>query len=277
MTQHEGQVNSDHFHRAPMSLSNPPVPHPSGIALFLDFDGTLAELAASPDAVVVPADVIATLQALQEATDGAVAIVTGRDIDTIDRFIAPLRLPVAGVHGLVLRGPDGALQTASIPQDTLSDMARQLDAFASQRAGVIVERKTGSVALHYRQAPEAEVDCIAAMEALLANTTGFRMLAGKAVVEARANGHDKGTAIATFLGQTAFSNRRAVFAGDDVTDEDGFRVVNAHTVRDAAGGITIKVGPGETHARYRLDTVAQLHAWLAAVAALSGHSNPETL
>lgn len=244
--------------------SPPPLVDPRECALFLDFDGTLVDFADHPSAIVVPARVRDVLAALSERTGGALAIVTGRDIDDVDQFLEPLKLPVAGVHGLLRRTGEGARRdAAAVKGPQLANVIARLDAFVTRDDGLLLERKPGAVALHFRRAPNLAAACETAMDEALSGVEGFKVVAGKAVIEARVAGHDKGTAIAAFLDEPPFAGRRPVFAGDDVTDEDGFAVVNAC----GPDAISIKVGAGETEARYRIANHRDFLDWLATVAA----------
>ena len=229
------------------------------VAFFLDFDGTLVEIAPHPDAVRLAGETRAALERLQEATGGAVAIVTGREIEAIDDFIAPLRLPVAGVHGLHRRDALGVVYAQSADAAFLEAAQADLDAIAKANPGLLVERKSSSIALHYRSRPDCERLCLAAMEKVAGLGPNIVLLQGKMVVEARADGADKGSAVAAFMAEAPFAGRRPVFAGDDLTDEDAFRVVNQRH------GISIKVGVGETRAGYRLADTGSFLGWLEAV------------
>ncbi|MEZ5854341.1 MAG: trehalose-phosphatase [Hyphomicrobiaceae bacterium] len=228
-------------------------------AFFLDFDGTLVEIAPTPDAVRLCDAARGALRALLAATHGAVAIVTGREIEAIDDFVAPLRLPVAGVHGLCRRDAAGIVYAQAVDLSFLEGAGLTLDALARQHPGLLVERKSRSIALHYRSRPDCEALCRSAMEEIVGANAAVGLMQGKMVVEARAEGADKGTAIAAFLREEPFLGRRPVFAGDDVTDEDAFRAVNA------LDGVSIKVGPGVTQARYRLEDTAAFIEWLCSI------------
>jgi len=229
--------------------------------LFLDFDGTLVDLAERPTLVRVPQHLKDLLVSLQSGLQGAVAIVTGRDIQAIDLFLAPLLLPVSGVHGLVRRDARGTIHDQRIDRGLGELLAERLRSFVAANDGVLLERKTGSVALHYRARPEAEAECFAAMQAAIAEVDGVRLMFGKMMVEAMTGGVSKGSGIAEFLAEPPFAGRVPVFAGDDVTDEDAFRETNAR------GGLTIKIGPGETLAQFRFDSIAAFHRFLASLAA----------
>ncbi len=205
-------------------------------ALFLDFDGTLVDIADRPEDVVVPPTLIHTLQGLQGWLGGAIAIVSGRPVEQIDSHLRPLVLPVAGVHGAERRRAQGGMVKADVPPLHLPLEAAQ--ALARRHAGLQVERKRGSVALHYRQAPELESTCLAAMQAATDASPGLTLLRGKMVLEAKPSSVSKGHAIEAFLQEAPFCGRRPVFIGDDVTDEVGFAAVQR------LGGLGVKVGEG---------------------------------
>lgn len=228
----------------------------AGDALYLDFDGTLTDIAPRPDAVVISRELPSLLDALRTQLDGAVAIITGRRLDEIDTWLAPLRLAGAGLHGAELRrGPDADSSEHRSPAIPL--IAKSLVQRFGDDPRLIVENKGASVALHFRAAPARADECITALTEL-AQTHGLGTVLGKMVVEARPPGIDKGVALRALAAHPPFSRRRPVFVGDDVTDEAGFTAVNAD------GGFGVKVGDGITGARYRCHGVDSVHAWLAA-------------
>lgn len=229
-------------------------------ALFLDLDGTVAEIAERPEAVRVEESTIVLLGALRRAAGDALAVVSGRDIAVIDALLSPLRLPVAGVHGLQRRDAAGRLHRSGDACADLERVIRAIEADVVGDAGVIVERKTGAVALHYRLRPELEARCRAIAERAVRDHPELEVLPGKKVFEIRAQGGDKGDVIEAFLKEEPFRGRVPIFAGDDVTDEVGFGVVNAR------GGVSIKVGRSATLAHYRAADLHELHRWLAELA-----------
>jgi len=232
-------------------------PYAERWALFLDIDGTLLDIADTPGAVATGCRELALIDALHQAADGALALISGRTIGSIDRLFAPLRLPAAGQHGFERRGADGRRRRHRFPADRLRPVAAELREFAAEHPGVMVEDKGASVALHYRLAPElgaAARDALAEAAAPLGALVEIQ--AGKMVWELKPAGADKGTAIAEFLSEPPFEGRVPVFLGDDVTDEQGFRVVAA------AGGHAVKVGEGESAARWRLPDPAAARTWL---------------
>jgi len=232
----------------------------AGCAVFLDLDGTLVEIAGDRDAVVVSASVCASIEQLHDALAGALALVSGRRLDDIDRMTGGLvrrrALAIAAEHGAACRGPGVAFRRPVAPpgwDETRSD----LRAAVARTPGLDLEEKDVSLALHFRSAPG-----LARAARLLAERAAGRLGGeyvlrdGKMVIEIAPRGRDKGKAIEAILRTQPFVGRRPVFIGDDVTDEDGFGAVNA---RD---GISVKVGPGPTVAHYRLDDVAQVTGWL---------------
>ncbi|MDB5875474.1 MAG: otsB [Ramlibacter sp.] len=229
-------------------------------SLFLDFDGSLVDLAPQPEAVIVPSGLVGTLDALSGYLGGAVALISGRPIEQIDAFLHPLKLPVAGVHGAERRDARGTVSLlATYSLQHIEEAALKL---AAKHPQLRVENKRGSIALHYRQAPELESVCLEAMQAAVEESPGLTLLRGKMVVEAKPGGASKGRAIEAFLHEPPFAGRTPVFVGDDFTDEVGFSTVQR------VGGLGVKVGEGSTVAWQRITSPAALRYQLqAAVAA----------
>lgn len=223
-------------------------------ALFLDFDGTLAEIAPRPDAVELDPGLTGLLARLHRGLGGALAIVSGRRLDDLDHFLQPLRLPVASEHGACRRLATGALSPSTRPD--LTALRAAVHALAARHAGLLAEDKTAAIALHYRLAPELETLCRQTLEALVAEHAGVELLQGKCVLELKPAGVSKGHAIADFMREAPFAGRRPLFAGDDRTDEAGFAIVQQ------LGGAGLKVGPGPSLAQHRCAGPSALHAWL---------------
>lgn len=238
----------------------PPEPPPADPAwgYLLDLDGTLIEIASSPDAVVVDDEIRQLLEQLYERTEGAVAVVTGRAIDDLDGLLAPLRLPAAGLHGLQRRRCDGTRSDVEVDTSELEAVYARCWEGLHDRPGVQLEHKGRAMAVHYRRAPEEGRELRRELEQILAELApSLELLAGRMVYELRPRGAHKGHAVATFLDEAPFRGRRPVFAGDDLTDENGFIALNP---RD---GITVRVGEsGHSEARWRLPSVRALRNWL---------------
>lgn len=253
-----------------LSIDSLPVLPPlssSGTALFLDLDGTLADLAPRPDAVVLPPELIGVLQHLAQALDGALAIVTGRPLADLDALLHPLTLAVAAEHGAMRRLATGRLSQAQRPE--LAHAIAVAEALCRRHPGLQIERKRCSLALHFRQSPGLEAHCLAAMAEACERSPGTELMRGKCVVELKPQGVSKGQAIASFMQEAPFAGRKPWCAGDDLSDESAFEWVQR------AGGAAVKVGPGETAARHRLGGPAQLRAWLRrAAAGLSAQALP---
>lgn len=229
-----------------------------GDALFLDFDGTLAEIGPDPDAVHPPEATVADLARLARRLGGALAIVSGRDLRDLAQR-TPEGVWRAGAHGLEAAGP-GERPAASAPAAPEAALA-PLDALAAARPGVRIERKGPVTAVHFRAAPEAEADCLAAAERAAAAAPDHVSQPGKMVVEVKPRGANKGVALRRFLERAPFAGRRPVMIGDDRTDED------AIAAAVALGGVGVKVGEGETRAALRTPSPETLRAWIAREAA----------
>lgn len=223
-------------------------------ALFLDFDGTLVDIAPEPDQVAVPVGLTDLLGRLSIYLEGALAIVSGREIAALDRYLEPLQLPIAAQHGASHRDAQGKVTHVAAPG--LRDIRRVALALANEHAGLRVEIKSAAIALHYRQAPQLEELCLLTMAEAVKRTPDVEIIHGKCVFEVKLASVSKGRAIQTFMAQAPFSGRVAVFAGDDTTDESGFPVVSA------MGGECIKVGAGDSLAQYRCASPAALRRWL---------------
>ncbi|WEX75573.1 trehalose-phosphatase [Sinorhizobium numidicum] len=206
-------------------------------ALFLDIDGTLLDLAETPDAVAVPPSLPANLDDLSRKLGGALALVTGRGLDYADQLFSPSHFPIAGLHGAERRDPDGRVHKPAATAE-FERLKADLIADTANWAGVLIEDKGAAVAAHYRLAPDRKLELEPLMErALIRAGPNWTIQHGKMVIEIRPASADKGHAVAAFLAQPAFAGRRAIAIGDDVTDEAMFRVVNR------LGGYSIRIGP----------------------------------
>jgi trehalose 6-phosphate phosphatase len=245
-------------------LPAPPAHPEQPAALFLDFDGTLVEIAPRPDDIVVPGPTRAILQSLHASLHGALAVVSGRRLENLLHHLAPLALPAAGNHGLEYQLRPGESQLASDAR--LPEPAREaVEELVAGHPGLLLEYKGQSAAVHFRQEPALGPAVHDGLRDIRdREAQGYMLQAGKMVWELRPAGVSKGSAIRTFMATPPFAGRLAVFLGDDVTDEDGFEVVNE------LGGWSIHVGPGNGHtvARMGLADVAAVGQWLQS---LAGH------
>jgi trehalose 6-phosphate phosphatase len=228
------------------------------IALFLDFDGTLAEIALRPDAVQVAPGLVDTLERLRERLGGALAIVTGRPVSVIDGFLAPARLDAAGLHGVERRVDGHLVGGRAEDHPDLRRQVERLQAESAALANVLIEDKGASVAVHWRLASPEDAGRAEAVVKAAADALGgaYRLQLGKAVGEIVPAQATKAHAIRAFLEQAPYAGRRPVFFGDDRTDEIAFASVNED------GGIAVRVGDGDTVAGRRLPDPAAVRALL---------------
>jgi len=206
---------------------------------------------------------VARLVRLESLVGGAMALVSGRPLRDLDRLFAPQRFLAAGVHGAELRLAGGVERRIDIDTSALDQVRHAFGAFVLDHPGTLVEDKRFAVTLHFRRQPDAAVGAHG-LAVQLGNRLGpdFQVLEGKMVVEIRPKAATKGTAVEAFMHCSPFAERRPVYVGDDITDEDAFRAVND------AGGVSVVVGSLEpTVATRRLSDVAAVHRWLCAVIA----------
>ena len=231
-------------------------------ALFLDVDGTLLDIAESPDSVCVSRELCAALQSLYQRLGGALALVSGRSVDSLDRLFAPLQLPASGVHGAQLRLRAGEPLCRVSTANLSAPIRERLHTLAGAHAGVLVEDKGSSIALHYRCAPVAGEVLASSLHRLLSEPEGqgLRLLPGKMVFEVIAHACDKAQAIRHFLEVEPFAGRHPLFIGDDVTDE------LALAMMPELGGLALSVGQLLPGARAAFADAAQVRAALIRIA-----------
>ena len=226
-------------------------------ALFLDLDGTLSPLKEKPADVVLETRLLDLLQQLHQRLDGALAIISGRSINDLSRLLSPLELPLAGQHGAERHDEVNGYSLSEPDYATLHEAREELRRFLDAHPELELEDKGASLALHYRNAPDKQPTIERQLDSLRERLgDALIMHGGKSVFELRTTSCNKGEAIHHFMQAAPFAQRTPVFLGDDLTDEDGFEAVNA------LGGYSIKVGQGETRARYRLDDTHAVEAWL---------------
>jgi trehalose 6-phosphate phosphatase len=233
---------------------------PTNCALFLDLDGTLLDIAPTPDDVLVPDRLVALLEALTRQMGGALAIISGRAIETIDRLLSPLAPVAAGAHGAEMREtPGGEIGWCAGPVDAA--LAAAVHRLAKPYGGVIVEIKPGSIAVHYRLALEAEAVISAGMERIVADGgEDLTLRRGRKVLEIVRRDISKGVALDRLMALPIFGGRRPVMIGDDIADLSAFDAARRH------GGLGLRVA-GEQFGAVEADFAgpAAVRAWLAAL------------
>jgi trehalose 6-phosphate phosphatase len=243
-------------------MTAPPLPRPEAHALLLDVDGTLLDIAPSPDAVIVPEKLRESLGRLNRLLSGALALVSGRPIARLDAIFAPLRLAAAGEHGSEIRPSPGAGVERLAVRPLDPDLRRQVTEFAATLPALLIEQKSTSIAVHFRRAPELAEQVGAALRDIVARQgAALTVMPGRMLYELRGTSCNKGTAVARLLDRPPFAGRRPVYVGDDFTDEDGF----AESMR--RGGLALAVA-GEYRASRPIAFArpADVRAWLRELA-----------
>jgi trehalose 6-phosphate phosphatase len=244
------------------AASTRPAPQPlsvlDNVAIMLDVDGTLLDIAPRPQEVFVPKNLRETLQRLRRQLDGAIAFISGRPLEDIDRIFSPLKLPAVGGHGAEIRtqGEGHIMRHTRVTFDRALKM--QFYEVAKIGPGIIVEDKDYSIALHYRLAPQLGGQVMDAVAAIYdrAGSNVFEILPGKSVVEIKPRGFNKGLGLKYLMRHAPFAGRRPVFIGDDTTDHAAFKVLpDFKGVGYSVGGIV----PG---ASFNFDGPKDVRLWL---------------
>ena len=241
------------------TLSVPRAALADDAAVFLDFDGTLVELAETPDAIAVDPALAGLIARASLKLEGRLALVSGRPADDLARFL-DVPVTIVGSHGMEFRWADGTREKTERPA-AMSAVVAAMYRFAAQEPDVIVEVKPLGAALHYRRAPHL-ADRAEALAIEVGGADGLHIQRGKMMIEVRAAGGDKGSALQRLMQDPVMTGAVPIFLGDDVTDEDAFVVA-----RDLGGAGVLVGAARETAAAYRLEDVAAVHRWLAEVAA----------
>jgi trehalose 6-phosphate phosphatase len=239
------------------------VPKAESISLFLDVDGTLIDLAPTPDAVVVSSALLDELALAERRLDGALALVSGRPIDELDRLFAPLRLRASGIHGAEIRYSPleltRSLTSDRLPESAWNDLQHLLERFP----GAFAENKGVSFAVHYNLAGPIEGELFLSLQRFVQRFAQFELdlVAGHLVFELKLPGFNKGAAIRRFMARAPFAGRRPVFIADDKMDRPGFEAVLA------LGGIAFSVGSEMAGLSGSFSRPAGVRAWLGKVTA----------
>jgi trehalose 6-phosphate phosphatase len=230
-------------------------------AILLDIDGTILDLAPTPAGVLVPSRLQSTLTTLWKWTGGALALISGRPLDDIDGIFAPLELPAVGAHGAEIRPtPTAKVIRSDVP---LLDERIRRELLTLAAPGLIIEDKGYSIAVHYRRAPEKENDLRKTIASIVTGVSAGKLevLPGKAVIEVKPTGFNKGSAVLELMEIAPFKGRKPIFIGDDVTDEAVFAILSE------VNGTGFSVGriiPGATGI---FSSPAQVRDWLDRLAA----------
>lgn len=207
-----------------------------------DFDGTLSPLVDHPELARGDADAIEALTELSRLRSTYAAVLSGRALDDLrGRVASGPQIKLIGSHGGERDGLEGHRKSGGAKMDRIAESLR---AIVAQFPGALLEFKPASIAAHYRHVEPSSVESfLTLVKALASDHPGLRLVPGTYVVEAVLHDQHKGLALEwakSWCGATSI-----VFIGDDVTDEDAFRVLG----RDDVG---IKIGDAESAARFRV-------------------------
>ncbi|MCH2486508.1 MAG: trehalose-phosphatase [Erythrobacter sp.] len=243
---------------SPDALPPPPPLHrlagDAPLTLFLDFDGTLVELAETPDGIEVPPTMCERLKALAERLDGRLAVVTGRALEDIEDHLPDIAVARAGSHGAARKYPDGRW-LGEEPKGLPDAVVARMRDFA-ENEGLLYETKSHGGALHYRAVPECGPKVLSFVEDIAADND-LVIKTGRSVVELVRPGAAKGGAVRAFLETPVFAGAQPWFLGDDVTDDDGFSACSEL----GGGGVLVGNREGST-AHFALANVARTIEWL---------------
>lgn len=231
-------------------------------AILLDIDGTILDLAPSPQQISVPPELLHTLARLTELTGGAVALVSGRSLNDIDLIFSRLQLAAIGGHGAEIRTTADAEPQMRVGQLSTA-LKRKLATVVELGPGILVEDKGYSLALHYRLAPEKGNALRAAVEGICADVApgAIEILTGKLVVEIKSTGVNKAEAVCELMSRSPFAGRKPIFIGDDTTDVPVFGIIAKF------GGLGFSVGRIVADVDGHFDTPETVRSWLARIAA----------
>ncbi|MGO1298687.1 MAG: trehalose-phosphatase [Vibrio sp.] len=240
-----------------MNKTLPPLPF-DNVALFFDFDGTLVELQATPEAVIVDDELRTLLQSLGREVNQALALISGRSLDSLDHLLAMPTVNVSGSHGMQFRcgsSEDTFLhpETITLPDSLIKDCQR-----FCQQHDLLLEDKPLTVAIHYRSKPEMENQVETYLQQLSERFASLNLSiqAGKSIRELKPTGINKASALDYFMNQAEFKGRTPWYFGDDVTDEDAFTWINERH------GVSVKIGDGESNAQYQLTSPQEVVGFL---------------
>ena len=234
------------------------LPGVSELAVLLDIDGTLIDLAPTPRAIVVPGGLTDTLNGLLQKTSGALALVSGRSLVDIDWIFAPERFPAVGGHGAEMRLAAGNEAVDIHAPPLAEDLRQRLAAVADIDPKILVEDKGYSLALHYRLAPHAEKTIYAQVGRIRAELSSapLQLLPGKSVLEIKHAGFTKASGVRELMDRAPFKGRRPLFIGDDITDESVFDIMPEF------GGFAFSVGRRARAVSGHFDAPADVRAFL---------------
>jgi len=216
--------------------------------LFLDIDGTLSPFQINPEQSFIPNSTLEIIKEIIELNIRVIAV-TGRDVATAQKLLKPIEIPIAGLHGLDIHVDSNTTIRPDLTDINFKKLKQDIIQACKTYPELLIEDKGYSVALHYRKNPELENNAIYIMQQIKYFYPQLKISKGKYVIELIPKQANKGQAIQTILNHFNSPLSYPIFIGDDLTDESGFIFTNQKS------GISIKVGSGETEAKYRLKDI----------------------
>ncbi|MBY5934639.1 trehalose-phosphatase [Tateyamaria omphalii] len=222
----------------------------------MDFDGTLVDIAPTPDGIYIPDALPALLNDLQDRAGGALVLISGRAAGDLANWLPDYTGLIVGGHGAEWRRDGKLTPRVDLSPDSLDMLRDAASAFAGAQPPILLEEKPTGIVLHYRAQPDLQ-HTVETFTARLSQThSDFEAHPAKMAVEMRPRGVGKDLAMAEIMAFDLFSGRTPVMIGDDTTDEPAMEWAQKQ------GGLGIKVGPGDTKARHRLPDTQAVHTLL---------------
>jgi trehalose 6-phosphate phosphatase len=235
--------------------------NPDQMVMMLDFDGTLVDIAPTPDAISFTDKDAELLKALESSHEGAIAIVSGRAIDDLQAYLTAYSGAIAGGHGAEFRMDGERSLSAAVDEDKLMQIKSAVRAFVQSDERILLEEKATGMVMHFRAHPVCEDKVVQFASALVAGHQDFKIQEAKMAIEIKPTHASKEGAMEKLVEHASMQGRKVFFAGDDTTDEAAFGWVNKQ------GGVSVKIGPGPTSATHRIANPSAFKAWLSKTAA----------
>jgi trehalose-phosphatase len=240
------------------------------LVIFLDYDGTLTPIVSSPEKAVLAQEMRNRIERLSKRY--MVAVISGRGLRDVQQHVGVEGIYYAGSHGFEIAGPRGEQEEYEPGKEflpVLDDVEKEIRAELEGIEGVFIERKKFSLAIHFRQTRQDDLEAVkSAADRAAKQHAGLRLSSGKKIYELQPKiDWHKGKALHRVLELAGLDNTDVVpvYIGDDVTDEDAFRAIRS-------GGVSIVVGnePRPTQARYALRNTDEVGRFLEALASSEG-------
>lgn len=231
----------------------------SGLAVFLDYDGTLTPIVPRPEDAIMSKSMRETVRGLSGKC--TVGVVSGRELGDVKNLVKIKDIVYAGDHGFNIDAPGpagGAYRPAEKFLPAIKKAAIDLSKNIKEIPGAWVEEKTFTLSVHYRQTPEERAGEVEELVRKIATDLGLRLTSGKKVFELRPNVEwHKGKAVQWLREKLGVTGAFTIYIGDDTTDEDAFKALGGDGL-----GVLVADKPVDTAARAILDSPADVEKFL---------------